>query len=118
MDAAPLLDQKEIEGIRVSTPSFLLHQDTPKVSKWIKTFEKKFNKKPLYTHAYAYDMADAIASATNALESTCSPAELEKALYKVDKQGVTGRLKFDSSGDLPFSIELGVFRNGIVVSDR
>ena len=118
LDAAPLLSPGEIEGVRVAMPKFLLEQDNPRISKWIAAFEAKFHKKPLYTHAYAYDMADIINTAGNDLSSGCTATDWVNALSKVNKDGVTGPLKFDEQGDLVPSVTLGVFRNGIVVADK
>ena len=82
---------------------------------WKRKFATHFKKQPLYTHAYAFDMADMVISAANALGDECSSQNLEKALMSLDKQGITGRLKFDEQGDLVPSVEIGVFRDGKVV---
>jgi ABC-type branched-subunit amino acid transport system substrate-binding protein len=117
LDAAPLLRPGEIEGLRVAMPKFLLEADNPRISQWIDAFEKRFHKKPLYTHAYAYDMAKIIMSGANRLGLSCSPDRLYEVLATTSEEGITGKLKFDEQGDLPPSVALGVFRNGIAVAE-
>jgi ABC-type branched-subunit amino acid transport system substrate-binding protein len=117
LDAAPLLSPEEIEGIRVTIPKFLLETDNPRVSQWIDAFERRFHKRPLYTHAYAYDMAKIFMSGASRLGSSCSPDRLYEVLATTNEEGVTGKLKFDEQGDLPPSVALGVFRNGIPMAE-
>jgi ABC-type branched-subunit amino acid transport system substrate-binding protein len=117
LDAAPLLSPTEIEGVRVAMPKFLLESNNPRVSQWIDAFEKKFHKRPLYTHAYAYDMAKVVVNGVNRLSQDCSAERLYQALGATDEEGITGKLKFDEQGDLPSSVALGVFRSGIPVAE-
>lgn len=117
LDAASILKPNEIEGIRVSAPSFLLNTDRPDVSKWYQRFEEVYKKKPVYTHAYAYDMASIILDAVSRTGPAVSNEVLHKALAQTEISGVTGKLKFDDQGDLLPQVELGVFRNGKLVRD-
>jgi ABC-type branched-subunit amino acid transport system substrate-binding protein len=117
LDAAPLLNPREVEGIRVSAPKFVLNAKDERVAEWTKQFNARFGKNPLYTHAYAYDVADAIDSAVSAAGRNCSSDSLTRALRTIDKDGITGKLRFDDSGDAVASVGVGVFRNGIAVPD-
>ena len=111
LDTAPLMSNEEMEGLRVSTPSFLLNTSEASVKSWIDSFQKRFSKMPLYTHAYAYDMACIIAHAAQTAK-TEDISSLGQKLKATDIHGITGRLKFDENGDLLPNVELGVFRNG------
>lgn len=117
LDAAPLLNPREVEGIRVSAPKFVLNAKGDRVSEWTEQFNARFGKNPLYTHAYAYDVADAIDAAVRAAGTNCSSDGLTRALRTIEKEGITGKLKFDDSGDSVPSVGVGVFRNGIAVPD-
>ncbi|WP_144107279.1 branched-chain amino acid ABC transporter substrate-binding protein [Paraburkholderia sp. BCC1886] len=66
-----------------------------------KTFEEKFEKYgPVVLYApYAYDATWALINAMKLADSTV-PAEYLPAMKKVDFEGVTGRIAFDSKGDL------------------
>jgi branched-chain amino acid transport system substrate-binding protein len=115
LDAAPLLRAEDLEGVRVSAPSFLL-SGGPKVEHWGETFRNKYGKSPSYTHAYAFDMAAIIFdAAARSQRKGFSPEALFSAIAGTDIPGITGRLKFDEQGDLLPSVELGVFRNGKLV---
>ncbi|MCB0323269.1 MAG: ABC transporter substrate-binding protein [Bdellovibrionales bacterium] len=114
LDAAPLLSTAELEGIRVSVPKFLLSSDQ-KVIQWQTEFQAHFGKPPLYTHAYAFDMARILLDAAERLPEEPSKDEVIAALHATDIDGVTGPLRFDAAGDLLPNIELGVFRDGRLV---
>ena len=114
IDAAPLLHPEEIEGIRFTSPVFLLDDDSSPAAKWRARFEARFHHLPLYTQAYAYDLTHVlIDSAKRAADR--SPESLTKAIRETNLKGVTGPLRFDPSGDLEVQVELGVFRKGKMV---
>lgn len=123
LDAAPLLSPALVEGIRVSAPFFVTRkQEHPAIRDWYIKFESQYHKAPLYTHAYAYDMANIIYDAAGRLVFDNGQSALARTLRDVlqdtDLDGITGKLKFDAKGDLPAAIEIGVFRNGVPVPDR
>lgn len=113
LDTAPLLDPAEIEGLRVTVPSFLLDPDDSAYGRWRSRFTKRFGKEPLYTHAYAYDMVLILADAALRLKEE-TPAALARAIQSTDIEGVTGRLRFNEKGDLDTKVELGIYRDGIL----
>jgi ABC-type branched-subunit amino acid transport system substrate-binding protein len=86
-------------------------------SRWKRTFHDRFGREPLYTHAYAYDMALLIRHAAESCpagEAAC----VVHALRSADLPGVTGRLRFDAAGDLDTRVELGVYRAGRLFRDE
>lgn len=111
LDAAPLLNNRFTEGVRVVAPKFLIEKNE-RFIKWQDAFIKKYNKTPLYTHAYAHDMAVAINEAAKIKFSNSEIKDWNSAIMKVDTEGLTGRIKFDSTGDLPYEITAGVYRSG------
>lgn len=117
LDAAEELSPELIEGIRVIAPIFNTKQDDQTLIDWKNKFERKYNKKPLYTDAYAYDMAHIIDDAYTRLKFPASKVEWTKAILETNITGITGPLSFDEDGDLKISIEISVYRNGILVTD-
>lgn len=111
IDAAPLLPAADVEGVRFTTPAFLLEGETGRYHAWRSRFEARFHHAPLYTQAYAYDMANVLIDAANRAEDR-SPEALTRALRATNLDGVTGPLRFDASGDLDVKVDLGVFRSG------
>ncbi len=116
IDAAPELNKKQIEDIRVTAPSFILTNDI-KTQQWKNRFNKRFNKQPLYTHAYAYDMASILFDASKRTGKDGTAEDFQRAIEKTNLEGITGPLRFDSSGDIPANISLGMIKNGVIVTD-
>jgi ABC-type branched-subunit amino acid transport system substrate-binding protein len=110
LDAVSDLDPRELEGIRVVAPEFLLSK-APEKDDWKKRFKAHFGKDPIYTHAYAYDMAKIIYEVAGQRQSKPDKT-VKELLDTVDLEGISGDLKFNEHGDIGFSIDYGVFRNG------
>jgi len=117
LDAAKILGPDEIEGIKIVAPVFETRPDQPKIAKWRQRFQDRFGKEPLYTHAFAYDMITAIATAAGDGNPQKSHEEWIAALGGVDTDGVTGPISFDSDGDMLTPLEVGVYRGGKLVPD-
>jgi branched-chain amino acid transport system substrate-binding protein len=117
LDAAKVLGKDELEGVRQVAPTFVVRPDRAEATKWNTDFKSKYNKEPLYTHAYAYDMAKIIADAAKRVQQPATSEGWIAALRQTDIQGVTGPLKFDKQGDLITPLEVGVYRNGKLVPD-
>ena len=69
--------------------------DSPAVQKFVKNFEKKYNKKPNAFAALGYDSMYMLKDAIVAAGSTDS-VKVREALEKTDNDYVTGHIKFDS----------------------
>jgi len=117
LDAAPLLGAELLEGVRLSTPEFLVSDPRKKYTVWQAKFFKHFQHQPSYTQAFAYDFVHILIDTRRRLGSAWSPARLFSAIQETDLQGITGPLKFDSEGDVPTPITVAVFRNGKLLRD-
>jgi ABC-type branched-subunit amino acid transport system substrate-binding protein len=100
LDAAKVLGKDELEGIRQVAPTFVIRPDRPEIKKWRDSFKAKYGSEPLYTHAYAYDMAQIIHDAAGRVKPPTTSEQWIQALRATNIQGITGPLKFDKSGDL------------------
>lgn len=114
LDASSLLPPKMLEGVRVSTPRFLLNTNDQHIESWKSRFREKFGQNPLYTHAYAYDMTNILLKAARQLQRHSSAKEWMNALDGIHLQGITGPLTFDEQGDLLPQIELAHIHQGVV----
>ena len=117
LDTVGGLGNDELEGIRQVAPTFVTRPDRPEVKEWTQRFVQQYNKQPLYTHAFAYDMAMIIHDAAKKIKSPSVSGQWMKALQETNMQGITGPLKFDSDGDLVTPLEVGVYRNGKLIPD-
>ena len=116
LDAANILGADEIEGLRVVAPIFETRAQEKKIAAWREAFEERYNKKPLYTHAFAYDMMQGIVAASQGKPS--SHAEWIKTLRELDIAGATGPIRFDEDGDMLTPLEVGVYRNGVLAPEH
>lgn len=117
LDAASILGRDELEGIRVVAPLFVTRPNAEPVASWRKKFQARFNKAPLYTDAFAFDMVQIIRDAARRVGANPTPTEWVAALRATDIPGITGELKFDSDGDLITPLEVGVYRSGTLIPD-
>lgn len=115
LDAAEVLGADELEGILVVAPLFVTRPDEPVVSAWTAEFVDEYQKAPLYTDAFAYDMVTAIHNAARRLQLPATSEEWMVALRETDTVGITGPIRFDTDGDMMTPLELGVYRSGVLV---
>jgi ABC-type branched-subunit amino acid transport system substrate-binding protein len=112
IDACHMLHSNECEGILAASPEFLQQPYKQPFNDWRTRFMEFYSKEPLYTHAYAYDMAAILFNAATECQKENNCSNVSNYISKVSLQGITGRLLFDDSGDLPLKVSLGVFRGG------
>jgi len=117
LDVGGFLGADELEGIRVIAPEFVMDINDDRVSEWRDRFEDEFGSAPWYTTAFGYDMVQIIYDAASRLNLPASHEQWLSALRATDIQGITGRLRFDEDGDLMTSLEILVYRNGVLVED-
>lgn len=115
MDAATVLSPQEMEGIRVVAPLFASRPEEGKAKEWRPRFKARYNRDANYYDAFAYDMAQIIHDAAKRVSADATSAQWLAALRATEIPGVTGPLKFDSTGDLITPVELGVYRGGKLV---
>jgi branched-chain amino acid transport system substrate-binding protein len=118
MDAALLLGPDELEGIRVTVPTFVTQPDQQKIKEWRDQFRARYGREALYTNAFGYDMALIINDAAKRLHLPATSEQWINALRTTSTSGITGSLKFDEDGDLITAQDVGVFRNGKIVQDK
>ncbi len=116
LDAAEILTPDELEGIRVVVPAYNV-DNSKQLEDWKSDYSEKYGKSPLYTDAYAYDMAMIISDAISRTEMPYSKEKWCSAIMETDIEGLTGRLKFDDTGDLLLSLKIAVFKDGNLVED-
>lgn len=105
LDAAENLAPQKTEGIIVAAPSFLVNEPQEYI-KWKERFEDNFGYKPLYHHAYAYDMALVI---NQTLESNNG---IKNTLTDTNLKGITGTIVFDEDQSTDAQMIPAVYRNG------
>lgn len=117
IDAIPLVRPEWMDGMRVAAPLFLTRKDEDlKIKTFFEKFKTKYGRDPIYTHAYAYDMAKILLEVSKAKAKEPN-RNLSQVIQGLDLEGITSRLKFNEEGSLPLSIERAVVRGGKVVRD-
>jgi ABC-type branched-subunit amino acid transport system substrate-binding protein len=117
IDAAQVLSSKETEKIRVIAPSFMVRPYTNRYSQWRDDFRDHFKKEPLYTHAYAYDLALLLGKLATLANDKTSSSELVELFDKVLTEGITGPLSFDQNGNIQTKVEVGRFESGVITKE-
>jgi branched-chain amino acid transport system substrate-binding protein len=118
LDAIPVLDKDQLEGIRLIAPLFSIEEKESSVPEWKERFKAKFGREPLYTDAYSYDMIKIIADAASRLTGHATSEAWVAALKATNTNGVTGPLVFDPDKDLKVTLRIGVIRDGKVLVDE
>lgn len=117
LDAANLLTKDELEGLKVIAPDFNIAQ-TPRLLEWKQNFKAKYNREPLYTDAYSYDMVMIIADAAKRLTLPATSEQWIRGLMETNINGITGPLTFDKGGDLVLTLRIGNYVNGVLELDQ
>lgn len=115
IDTAPLLPQQSIEGLRVTAPSFMIDPANRRYQTWKTAFTARYHAPPLYTHAFAFDLAAILADVHRRLAGDLSREKVTAALRATRLSGITGPISFDADGDLEVPVELAEIRAGIPV---
>lgn len=118
IDAGEVLGPEEAEGIRVVAPYFESRSKRQKVIDWKNRFRKRYDKDPLYIHAFAYDMIQVIYDAAQRVQRPASSDDWIDAIQKTEGKGITGSLSFDEDGNLDTPVEVAVFRDGTLVPEE
>ncbi|MCB0537143.1 MAG: ABC transporter substrate-binding protein [Bacteroidetes bacterium] len=116
LDAAEDLDDSVKNGIRFVAPEFITKLTDERI-KWSDKFEMKFGRKPRYTDAYAYDMMSAIIHASKNVKDFSNAEEWNIALKSIAFEGITGKFKFDDSGDLITPLDVVYFEDSKILID-
>lgn len=110
LDVQNVLDTNLLDGIVTNIPRFII-DDNERIINWRNAFEKRFNRKPLFTDAYAYDFAYIMYDAVKEIKKTPNET-FNDALLKVNRSGISGPLSFDPTGQIRNNIVTCIFKNG------
>lgn len=110
LDVQPLLASELLDGIVVNVPHFFV-DDTEQVKTWKEKFRSIYGRHPVYTDAYAYDLAYTIYYASkNQLKG--GNRNLEESLFTIDFDGVTGHIRYMENGQLESNLQSCMYVNG------
>lgn len=111
IDASEDLSDEVKEGIRFIVPEYYSSMTQNKID-WDKSFSEKMGRAPRYTDAYAYDMFNAILLASKKIKDKSNSADWYRAFKEIDFEGVTGKVKFNETGDLQPNLDIVYFKKG------
>jgi branched-chain amino acid transport system substrate-binding protein len=110
-----ILGADELEGIRVTSPLFVSRSDISAIKQWRARFKNKYNREPIFTNAFGYDMILVINDAAKRTQIPATSKQWIEAIRATNTQGVTSTLTFDKDGTLITPLEVGVFQDGKVI---
>lgn len=110
LDVQNILDEQLLDGIVTNIPRFII-DDNDRIVKWRKDFEAKYNRKPLFTDAYAYDFAYILYDAIKDMKKNPDQT-LNESLAKVNRDGVSGPLAFDPTGQIKNNVVTCIYKDG------
>jgi branched-chain amino acid transport system substrate-binding protein len=99
------------DGIIYVSPKFDVNSSDPAIINYVKKYKEKYKEEPNFYSAQEYDGVIAL---SKVLEK-CNYDDTEcarKELMNLDFQGASGRIKFDSNGDVLKEVELKTIKNG------
>ncbi len=111
VDVPRLIGNEAMEGIAAAAPSYLVHP-SQKASDFQSRYEARFGRPPSYSGFTGYDMALIAADLARRLPGQPTPQQINEELQKTDIEGVSGRITFDSDGDVTTAVETIIFRGG------
>ena len=112
LDAAPLLQKEDLEGVIVASPSYLLKKNDPVIETWKKNFYQRYGRVPTYHDAYAYDMVKVILHAGNTLSFPAKQEDWISAIRATKTTGITGPISFNADGSSVTEMFLSEYRDG------
>jgi len=113
LDAAGALTPEESEGIIVAAPQFMIKPNDDQKA-WTTRFQEKYNRKPSYHAAFAYDGGVTIVDAATRLQLPATNADWLKAILATNTKGVTGDIRFGTDQSLITQLSKAIYRNGVL----
>lgn len=110
LDVQTVLEPELLDGIVTNVPQYVV-DNAESINQWKKSFNEKYGREPLFTDAYAYDMAYAIYYAEKMMKGNPS-FSFEDCMQRVEFDGVTGHVKYLKSGQLEYNVQPCIFKNG------
>lgn len=100
LDARKYLNATQLHGLVLNIPLYEINSSDLK-TEWELRFKRKFKKNPNYSSAYAYDFAMIIYEIAKAFKQSGEKHfDINKYIFNIDQNGITGNLKFSKNGDL------------------
>jgi len=109
LDVQSILEPQLLDGIVTNVPIFLV-DNTDRINSWKEKFHSIYGRSPVYTDAYAYDLAYTIYYAAKLGKE--NGESIEKNLFKVNFDGITGRIRYLESGQLEYNVQPSIYTNG------
>ncbi|MFA6419248.1 MAG: ABC transporter substrate-binding protein, partial [archaeon] len=101
------------EGVIVAAPD--MNMDLEKTKSFFKEYKLKYGKEVPFG-MWTAESYDGVFILANLIEENNGDVEkVKQALYKVDYEGASGRIRIDSKGDGIREYKLGVMKSGNIV---
>lgn len=109
LDVQTVLEPELLDGIVTNVPQYVI-DNAEKINQWKTAFKKKYGREPLFTDAYAYDMAYAIYYAEKMMKNNPS-LTFEDCMQRIEFDGITGHVKYLSTGQQEYNVQPCIFKN-------
>ncbi len=109
LDVQTVLDAKLLDGIVTNVPKYIV-DNSEAIQKWKESFKSIYNRDPLFTDAYAYDMAYTIYYATKK-QKECPELSFYGCMMAINYDGITGRVKYLATGQQEYNVQPCIFKN-------
>lgn len=108
-------DTKNLDGSTFLTP-FVANDETPKIKDFVTKYNERFNADPDQFAADGYDAVYAIKLAVEHTGGDLSNEALIDAMTKINLDGLTGNMTFDTNGEPNKSAKVAVIENGAYIA--
>ena len=113
LDVQTVLDPSLLDGIVTNVPQYVV-DNADRINAWKNAFKQRYGREPLFTEAYAYDMAYTLYYATKMQKG--NPAlSFDECLQAVEFDGMTGHVKYLENGQQEYNVQPTIFRNNTFV---
>ena len=110
LDVQTVLPQEMLDGIVTFVPHSVV-TDTGRIAQWKETFKTIYSRAPLFTEAYAYDMAYSIYYAVK--KQLANPnLSFEDCLLAIEFDGATGHVKYLENRQMEYNVHPCIFKDG------
>lgn len=110
LDVQTILDSQYLNGIVTNVPTFIIN-NSERNNEWKAKFKTKYGREPLFTDAYAYDFAYTLFYTYKYLISNPTKS-FQDAISTVSFNGVTGGVKYNSTGQQIYDVQPCIYING------
>ena len=110
LDVQTVLEPELLDGIVTNVPQYVI-DNAEKIAQWKTSFKNKYNREPLFTDAYAYDMAYAIYYAEK-MKNNNPSLSFEDCMQRVEFDGITGHVRYLESGQQEYNVQPCVYKDG------